>query len=219
MSAHALARTLVCALVCAPLHAAAQSVTGVSTGESALAPVTTTAAPLSPEVAPRPPRRVVGFGGGVGIGLEGTSANTTRVAALAPTLEVRVAITPRIELAVWVPLVNLAFSNHGYDTTFAWFDVMATWYPLRDGGGFFVAPGLGFVYGASSSASGVGLQVPVRIGWEWSTSARGVGFSMDLRPWAELVIPAGNVDVGARGGVFFELNLIGYVTRAPSPGR
>ncbi len=166
-----------------------------------------------------PPRRVVGFGGGMGLGVERTSVATTNFTVLPLNVEARVALTPRLELAAWVPVGNLLYANlatqgDGTRRTFAWFDVFATWYPLRDAGGFFVAPGLGLLYGSGAEASGVGVEIPARVGWEFTGDGRSFGRALAVRPWVDVVFPSGNVDVGARYGVFVEFTLIGYVTRA-----
>ena len=166
-----------------------------------------------------PPRRVVGFGGGMGLGGEGTSVGSTHLSVLPLNFEARVALTPRFELAAWVPVgtllyANLAGQSDNTRRSFAWFDVFATWYPLRDAGGFFVAPGLGLLYGSGAEASGVGVEIPARVGWEFTGDDRSFGRALALRPWVDVVFPAGNVDVGARYGVFVEFTLIGYATRA-----
>jgi hypothetical protein len=132
--------------------------------------------------------------------------------------EARVALTPRFELAAWVPVgtllyANLAGQSDNTRRSFAWFDVFATWYPLRDAGGFFVAPGLGLLYGSGAEASGVGVEIPARVGWEFTGDDRSFGRALAVRPWVDVVFPSGNVDVGACYGVFVEFTLIGYVTR------
>ena len=106
---------------------------------------------------------------------------------------------------------------------FLWSDVFVTVYATRDAGGFFIAPGAGFVYGRSAEASGTGVQLPVRIGYEFAdtfANGRRSGVSVALRPWAELVLPNGPVDVGARYGAFLEVSAVMYFPgAAPLPAR
>jgi hypothetical protein len=92
-----------------------------------------------------------------------------------------------------------------------WFDLFAVWYPLRESGGLFVAPGLGLIYGSTRDSSGFAIELPARLGWEFST--RSFAKALALRPWLDVVVPAGNVDIGTRFGLLLELTLIGYATR------
>jgi hypothetical protein len=145
---------------------------------------------------------------------------TTYLAAIPPTIELRLPVSPRLELGLWVPVLNaVPWSGR----LFLWSDVFVTVYPTRDRGGFFIAPGAGFVYGRSSEASGTGVQLPVRIGYEFAdtvANGRRAGVSVALRPWAELVVPHGPLDMAARYGAFFEVSAVAYfMGAAPSPAR
>ncbi|MCX5746130.1 MAG: hypothetical protein NT062_26935 [Proteobacteria bacterium] len=160
------------------------------------------------------PTRLVGFGGGFALGGERTSVDTSHPILQPANLEVRVPLSPRLELAAHVPLGNVYYGNVAEDgQRFAWFDVFAVYYPLRDAGGLFVAPGLGMIYGRTPTSSGVAVEVPVRLGWEFTRPSRGFATAISVRPWLDLVFPSGNVDQGSRRGVLVELTLIGYVTR------
>jgi hypothetical protein len=159
--------------------------------------------------------RVWGAGGGFAIGSDHTSVNTDHTFVQPLNLELRVPVAPRLELAAYVPVASLIYGNslNGNEgNRFVWFDLFAVWYPLREAGGLFVAPGLGMIYGSSRDSSGVGIELPARLGWEFST--RGFAKSLSVRPWFDVVFPSGNVDTGTRYGLLFELTLIGYATQA-----
>jgi hypothetical protein len=161
------------------------------------------------------PSRVWGLGGGFAIGKERTSVNTDHTFVQPLNLELRIALASRFELAAHVPLASMIYGNYldnSGNQRFVWFDMFAVWYPLRESGGLFVAPGLGFIYGSTSASSGAAIELPARIGWE--TSRRGFGKALSVRPWLDVVFPSGNVDTGTRYGVLFELTLIGYATQA-----
>ena len=160
------------------------------------------------------PERVWGVGGGFAIGNEHTSVNTDHTFVQPLNLEVRVAMAPRLELAAHVPLASVIYGNYlnnSGDQRFVWFDLFAVWYPLRASGGLFVAPGLGLIYGSTRDSSGYAIELPARLGWEFGT--RGFAKALTLRPWLDVVVPSGNVDVGTRYGLLLELTLIGYATR------
>lgn len=160
------------------------------------------------------PSRVWGVGGGFAIGTERTSVNTEHTFLQPLNLELRLAVAERLELAAHVPLSSILYGNYlnGGNERFVWFDLFAVWYPLRESGGLFVAPGIGMIYGSNSTSSGVAIEVPARVGWE--TSRRGFGKAFSVRPWVDIVFPSGNVDTGTRYGLLFELTLIGYATQA-----
>ncbi len=176
---------------------------------AALSAVTATARAQS---AP-PPRRLFGAGSTLGLGIESNTANRAFGSVVGPAVELRFPITPRVELALWAPVFNLVWINLQRDRSFLWLDAFATIYPLQDAGGFFIAPGLGMVWGSVDGASGTGLQVPFRIGYEGASAGRSFGVSIAARPWFDVVFPSLNVDVGARYGALLELTLIGYATR------
>ncbi len=160
------------------------------------------------------PHRVVGFGAGLALGGERTSVNTSHWILEPLNIEVRVPVTPRFELGAHVPVGNVIYGNTvERGQRFVWFDVFATWYPLREAGGLFIAPGLGLLYGSNEAARGVGLEIPARLGWEFSGASRAFATSLSVRPWVDVVFPSGDVDVGTRYGALVELTLIGYVTR------
>lgn len=161
-----------------------------------------------------PPRRVFGAGGTLGIGIESNTANRAFGSVIGPALELRVPVSHRLEIALWAPVYNLVWINIQNNRSFLWLDAFATIYPLQPAGGFFVAPGLGVVWGSVDGASGTGLQVPFRIGYEGASAGRSFGVSIAARPWFDVVFPSLNVDVGARYGALLELTLIGYATRA-----
>ncbi len=177
--------------------------------QRASAPVTFATSPAEPSA------RAFGVGGALGLGVErSTAVRAVYLAAIPPSLELRVALSPRVELGLWFPALNALPIN---GRTFVWADVFTTVYLLRDAGGLFIAPGAGFVYGSSMEASGVGLQVPVRVGYEFSerwASGSSAGVSLALRPWAELVLPNGPVDRAGRFGAFFEVSALWYAPRA-----
>lgn len=177
-----------------------------------------TALAVAPSIAsaqPAAPRRLFGFGVGLGLGIDRTSYGHTRGALFPLDLELRVPVTPRVEIALWFPVGSNVWGNISEDRrSFFWADVFATWYPLRDAGGLFVAPGLGIVYGSTSDSSGVGLEIPARLGWEFSNATRSFGAGLSARPWIDVVFPSDNLDVATRYGVIFELTLIGYVRRS-----
>lgn len=170
----------------------------------------------SAQVAPAAPERVWGLGGGIGIGQEQTSAGTEHTFVQLFNLELRAAVSPHLELGLHVPVTSLIYANKldSDANAFVWFDMYATWYPTREAGGLFIAPGLGMIYGSTDNASGYAIEIPARIGWE--TSTRSFGRALAVRPWVDVVFPSGNVDIGTRYGVLFELTLIGYSTRTPS---
>lgn len=162
--------------------------------------------------------RSFGFGWGAAAGSEKTSVNTDHIILQAANLEARVALSPRLEIAASIPLLNILYGNGVLGNVddkqrFAWVDTFAVWYPLRDAGGLFIAPGLGLVWGRTSTSSGVAIEVPARIGWEQSRATRSFARAVALRPWFDVVLPSGNVDTGTRYGVLFELTLVGYSTR------
>ena len=168
----------------------------------------------SAAVAQGVPRRVVGFGAGLALGGERTSVNTSHWILQPLNVEVRVPLTARFELGAHVPVGNVIYGNIAESgQRFVWFDVFATWYPLRDAGGLFVAPGLGLLYGSNEASRGVGLEIPARLGWEFTGVSRSFATALSVRPWVDVVFPSGNVDVGTRYGALVELTLIGYVTR------
>jgi hypothetical protein len=156
------------------------------------------------------PPRVWGLGGGFALGSERTSVNTSHTFLQPLNLEVRAAVAPRLELALHLPLTSMLYGNYleGGNRHFVWFDLFAVWYPLRESGGLFVAPGLGLIYGSTSGSSGVAIEVPARLGWEFGS--RGFGRAVAVRPWFDVVFPSGEVDTGTRYGVIVELTLIGY---------
>jgi hypothetical protein len=160
------------------------------------------------------PSRVWGIGGGVAIGNEHTSVNTSHTFLQPLNLEGRVALGPHLELALHLPVTSMLYANYleGGNRHFVWSDLFAVWYPLRESSGLFVAPGLGFIYGSTSGSSGVAIEVPARIGWELSRASRGVGRAVAVRPWFDVVFPSGEVDIGTRYGFLVELTLIGYAT-------
>ncbi len=124
------------------------------------------AAPLA--AAQSPPRRVVGFGSSLGVFTERNSFGTARTGPLLPTISVHASITPRVELELWVPLVNTLVAPV---PTWVWMDLTARWYPLRDAGGLFVQGGLGFMYVELANEAPFGvLRVPARVGWEFTTA-------------------------------------------------
>lgn len=159
--------------------------------------------------------RVVGFGTGVGLGIEGTSRlpATPYVTALGPSFEARIPVHRRVELALWIPMTNLLGLSLTGERRMFWGDVFATVYPLSNARGLFVAPGLGFTWGTDGTNSGTSFRVPVRIGWEVSTAARSFAFNVALRPWFDVVFPTANIDVGVRYGAIFELGIVGYGMR------
>jgi hypothetical protein len=161
------------------------------------------------------PSRVWGVGGGFAIGNDHTSVNTTHTFVQPLNLEARAALSPHVELALYVPVTSMLYGNYleGGNRHFVWFDAFAVWYPLRESGGLFVAPGLGFIYGSTSGSSGAAIEIPARLGWEFSRASRGFGRSLSVRPWFDVVFPSGEVDTGTRYGVLLELTLIGYATR------
>jgi hypothetical protein len=172
---------------------------------------------LTPSVAAAQgvPSRTWGVGGGFAIGRERTSVNTDHTFVQPLNLELRIPVATRLELAAYVPLASIIYGNslnNSGDQRFGWFDLFAVWYPLRESGGLFVAPGLGMIYGSTRDSSGVAIEIPARIGWE--TSSRGFGRAVSVRPWIDVVFPSGNVDIGTRYGLLFELTLIGYATQA-----
>jgi hypothetical protein len=161
------------------------------------------------------PSRVWGVGGGFAIGKEQTSVNTDHTFVQPINLELRIPVATRLELAAHIPAASLLYANslnNSGDQRFVWFDLFAVWYPLRESGGLFIAPGLGMIYGSTRDSSGVALEIPARFGWE--TSSRGFGRAVSVRPWIDVVFPSGNVDTGTRYGLLFELTLIGYATGA-----
>jgi hypothetical protein len=163
---------------------------------------------------PRAPSRVFGLGSTLGFGAD--SNTVTRAfypIGVPPTLEARIPFTPRWELSLWVPVTTLVLVGALNGRSMLWLDAFATWYPTRDAGGFFVAPGLGVLWGADQTSSGVALRVPARIGYQVSNEARSFGFDVALRPWVDVVFPSANVDVAARYGAVIELGFLGYVTR------
>ena len=169
----------------------------------------------APQAEPPPsPTRVVGFGTTLGISIEGTSRSpsTPYVTAIGPAFEMRVPVHRRVELALWVPVINLLLIPAVSNRRMVWGDLFATIYPTASATGFFVAPGLGFAYGWGDS-SGYALRAPVRVGWEVSTAGRGFGFNIALRPWVDLVVPLANIEASVRYGAVLELGVIGYATR------
>lgn len=165
-----------------------------------------------------PRSRAWGLGAGFALGSERTSVNTQHTVLQPLNLELRVPVTPRVEIAAYIPFSSLLYGNYlegGENRRFAWFDVFAVWYPLRESSGLFLAPGLGMIYGSTRDSSGVAIELPARVGWEFGS--RGFGRALSVRPWLDVVFPSGNVDTGMRYGVLFELTLIGYATRSPSP--
>lgn len=162
--------------------------------------------------------RAWGLGGGFALGRELTSVNTTHTFVQPINLELRIPVTPRVELAAYIPVSSMLYGNYlegGENRRFAWFDVFAVWYPLRESSGLFLAPGLGMIYGSTPDSSGVAVELPARLGWEFGS--RGFGRALSVRPWIDVVFPSGDVDTGMRYGVLFELTLIGYATSSPSP--
>lgn len=161
--------------------------------------------------------RAWGLGGGFALGRERTSVNTEHTFLQPLNLELRVPVAPRVELAMYVPLSSLLYANQleGGNRQFVWFDVFAVWYPVRESSGLFLAPGLGMIYGSTRDSSGVAVELPARVGWEFGS--RGFGRALSVRPWIDVVFPSGDVDTGMRYGVMFELTLIGYATSSPSP--
>lgn len=177
-------------------------------------------AALAPAVAhaQSAPSRVWGLGGGFAAGTESTSVNTSHTVLQPINLELRIPVTSRIELAAHIPFSSMLYGNYlegGENRRFAWADVFAVWYPLRESGGLFLAPGVGVIYGSTPDSSGVAVQLPARFGWEFGT--RGFGRALSVRPWVDVVFPSGDVDNGMRYGVLLELTLIGYATTSPSP--
>lgn len=159
--------------------------------------------------------RVIGFGTGVGLGIEGTSRNpsTPYVTGLGPSFEARIPVHRRVELALWIPMTNLIGLSLVGEHRMFWGDLFATVYPLPNARGLFVAPGLGMTWGTDGINTGASVRVPVRIGWEVSTAARGFAFNVALRPWFDVVFPSANIDVGVRYGAIFELGIVGYGLR------
>jgi hypothetical protein len=159
------------------------------------------------------PERVWGVGGGLAIGSEYTSVDSKHTFWQPLNLEVRAALSSRLELGVHVPVSSMIYANRldSDVNAFVWFDTFVTWYPLRESGGLFVAPGLGMLYGSTDDTRGFAIEIPLRIGWE--TSTRSFGRALAIRPWFDVVIPSGNIETGARWGAVVELTLIGYATR------
>ncbi len=189
---------------------------GTTNRELAVASVLAALGVLGPAVAAAQsvPARVWGLGGGFAIGNEHTSVNTDHTFIQPLNLELRVAVAPHLELAAHVPLASVIYGNFldsSGDQRFVWVDGFAVWYPLRASGGLFVGPGLGLIYGSTRASSGVAIELPARIGWEFGT--RGFGKALAVRPWLDVVVPSGNVDVGTRYGLLLELTLIGYALR------
>lgn len=162
---------------------------------------------------PAPPARVFGAGATLGGGIEANSNGSVYGVGIGPSLDVRIPVNRRLEITLWAPAFNMLIVNLTTERRWLWLDAFATWFALRDSSGLFIAPGLGVVWGATSSSSGASLQIPARIGWQASTPGRSFGFDIALRPWVDVVFPSANIDVGARYGAFIELGFIGYATR------
>jgi len=161
------------------------------------------------------PSRTLGLGGGFALSTEHTSVGTDHTFLQPLNLELRVPISTRLELAAHVPVSSIIYGNYlnGGNDRFVWFDTFAVWYPLRESGGLFVAPGIGLIYGKTSDSSGVAIDLPVRLGWEFST--RGFAKALAVRPSPDVVFPSGNVDTGLIPRHQDALFLIGYATSTP----
>jgi hypothetical protein len=173
------------------------------------------AAPAAAQTPP-PPRRVFGIGTSVGMGYDINSLGKDQTWPLFPTLSVNVALTPRVELELWLPAANLLFARANGPTGWAWVDASARWYVLAPSRGLFVQAGLGVMRGRfNDDPSFTVLRVPARVGWEVSTEGRGGGFQVGLRPWLDVVIPGADVPTGTRFGMVFEVGYNFYYTRGP----
>lgn len=163
-----------------------------------------------------PPRRIVGFGSGIGVGYDVNNLGNDHAWPLFPTLSINVALTPRVELELWVPAVNLLLSRLGSINGWVWADLSARWYPLQPSSGLFVQAGVGFMRGSfGEDPAFTVVRVPARVGWEISSDGRGAALQIGLRPWLDVVIPSPELPTGARFGLAFELSYSFYLTRGP----
>ncbi len=170
------------------------------------------AANVHAQEAPR--ARVFGLGSSVGFGAD--SNTVTRAfypIGIGPTLEARIPLSPRWEVSLWVPVTTMIAVRAWNGRSMLWLDSFATWFATRDAGGFFLAPGLGVLWGADESSSAIALRVPARVGYQVTNASGSFGFDVALRPWVDVVFPMANVDIAARYGAVIELGFLGYVTR------
>lgn len=172
----------------------------------------------APAVAQRRPAslRVLGFGTGLGVGYDVNSFGGDHAWPLLPTLSLHVALTPRVELELWAPAVNLVASRIGDIKGWLWADLTARWYALEPSRGLFVQAGVGFMRGRFNDDPAFAvLRVPARVGWEFSTDGRGAALQLGVRPWVDVVFPGDPLGVAARFGFVAEVGFNFYVTREP----
>jgi len=163
-----------------------------------------------------PPRRIVGLGTAIGLGYDRNSLGNGHVWPLFPAVSVHVALTPRVELELWMPAANLLLSRLAGVHGWVWVDLSARWYALAPSRGLFVQAGLGVMRGSfNDDPAFTVVRVPARVGWEVSTDGRGGAFQVGLRPWLDVVIPGSDLPNGARFGMTFEVGFNFYLTRGP----
>ncbi len=189
----------------------------MKTLSAALAALSLALAPAAAEAqrAP-PPRRVLGFGTGLGVGYDINSFGGDHTWPLFPTLSLHVALTPRVELELWAPAGNLLLSRLGNIKGWFWADLTARWYALEPSRGLFVQAGLGFMRGSfNDDPAFTVLRIPARVGWEFATDGRGAALQLGVRPWVDVVFPGDALGTAARFGFVAEIGFNFYFTRAP----
>lgn len=163
-----------------------------------------------------PPRRIFGLGTAVGLGYDRNNLGDGHAWPLLPTVALQVALTPRVELELWMPAANLALSRVTSLRGWFWADLSARWYALAPSRGLFVQAGLGVMRGSfNDDPTFTVVRFPARVGWEASTDGRGAAFQVGLRPWLDVVIPGSDLPAGTRFGMTLEVGFNFYLTRGP----
>jgi hypothetical protein len=169
------------------------------------------------------PQRSWGLGTTIGAGYalasvatySGTSSATAQgIAVSLPTLDARFFLGPTLSIDCSMSVTNMAIIM---GVTKSFYMITDVFLAFNFGSGTvrgIVAPGLGFEI-LGGGGIGIAAKVPVRIGVEFLTAARGFGFQILARPYFAYahVDVSGSAGSGVGGGVLGELGFIWYGVR------
>ena len=167
-----------------------------------------------------PPRKRLSFSTGAGAGY--ARADGDLIDFSGPPLVIGdfgfgVFLSESVELQLWLPIlsiITLAAVSHRPEF---WGDLFLKVRPLGERSGLFVAPGLGVWYLSGHPLDGVDpgpakiYELPVRLGYEWTTRRPWLAVSIAARPWVSVIDFADTIRIG--GGVMAELGIHFYIIR------